>query len=155
MHESTTGTRVSTYRERLSPSLWALFSAAVAAPMLALVVAPIDPTLALAVGVAAAAAIVGVLIACSPSIRIDERELRVGRAHIAREHVGTARALTGMAAREARGPGLHRDWWHLLRGGIDGVVIVEILDDDDPTPAWVFSSRTPERVVTILSHPHQ
>jgi hypothetical protein len=35
------------YRERLSPSLWVIVSAAVAAPMAALVVAPIDTTLAL------------------------------------------------------------------------------------------------------------
>ena len=45
------------YRERLSPSLWVIVSAAVAAPMAALVIAPIDTTLALVAG-----ALVGVAI---------------------------------------------------------------------------------------------
>ncbi len=39
------------YRERLSPSLWTVIGAAVAAPMAALVFAPIDTTLALVAGV--------------------------------------------------------------------------------------------------------
>ena len=39
------------YRERLSPSLWTLLSAAVIAPMVALVFVPLDATVALTEGV--------------------------------------------------------------------------------------------------------
>ena len=47
---SVRGSAASPYRERLSPSLWVIVSAAVAAPMAALVFAPIDTTLALVAG---------------------------------------------------------------------------------------------------------
>ncbi len=50
------------YRERLSPSLWTLLSAAVLAPMVALVFVPLDPTIALGAGIAVAAAL-GALVA--------------------------------------------------------------------------------------------
>ena len=40
--------------------------------------------------------------------------------------------------------------WHRLRGGIDGVVRVTVTDPDDPVTEWVFSSRTPDRVVAMI-----
>ena len=60
----------SPYRERLSPSLWVLVSAAVAAPMAALVFVPIDTTLALVVGALVGVAIVALLIAGSPVVEV-------------------------------------------------------------------------------------
>ncbi|MFV0374593.1 DUF3093 domain-containing protein [Microbacterium sp.] len=138
------------YRERLAPSLWALASAAVCAPMVALVFTPVDATLALVVGAGAGILLIAILVLASSVVEIDDRELRVGRAHISLGDLGRAEALTGDAARTARGHGLRRDWWHLIRGGIDGLVLVEVTDPDDPHTAWVFSSRTPERIVAIL-----
>lgn len=140
-----------TYRERLSPSLWLLFSAALAGPMIAVVVAPVDSTLAVALGMAAALLLLALLVFASPVIAVEGGELRVGRAHIGVEHLGTPEALTGDEARTARGPGLRRDAWHLLRGGIDGVVRVPIDDDRDPVAEWVFSSRTPDRVIAAIA----
>ena len=39
---------------------------------------------------------------------------------------------------------------HLIRGGIDGVVIVAITDPDDPAPSWVLSTRTPDRLAAAV-----
>jgi len=139
-----------TYRERLSPSLWVLVSAAVIAPMIALVLAPLDATLGLALGIIAGILVVALLVAASPVIAVTGGELHLGRAHIPVELLGDAVALTGPEAREARGPGLRRNAWHLLRGGIDGVVRVTVADPHDPVSEWVFSSRTPERVIAAL-----
>lgn len=139
------------YRERLSPSLWLLVSAAVCAPMAAIVFAPVDGTLALVVGVAVGVLIVSTLILGSPVILLEDGELRVGRARIPVSELGDVTVTTGEEARHVRGPGLGRDDWHLLRGGIDGVVRVAVADPDDPTPAWVFSSRTPERVAAMIT----
>ena len=50
------------YRERLSPSLWTLLSAAVAAPMVSLVFVPLDATVALLAGLAVAVVIVATLV---------------------------------------------------------------------------------------------
>lgn len=138
------------YRERLSPSLWTLLCAAVAAPMVALVFVPLDATLALFAGVAVASAIIAALVALAPVIEVRDAELRVGRAHIPVSLLGPGEALSDIDAREARGPGLPRTAWHLIRGGIDGVVRVEVTDDRDPVTHWVFSTRTPDRVVAAI-----
>ncbi|MFS0867474.1 DUF3093 domain-containing protein [Microbacterium sp. 179-B 1A2 NHS] len=153
MHNAdrTTSTAAPSYRERLSPSLWVLVSAAVCAPMAAIVFAPLDGTIALAVGFAVGAAIVVALLATAPTIAVVDGVLRVGRARIPVSDLGTPEPLEGQAARSARGPELGRDDWHLLRGGVDGVVRVPVTDVEDPATHWVFSSRTPDRVAAMIT----
>ncbi|MBF4560884.1 DUF3093 domain-containing protein [Microbacterium sp. VKM Ac-2870] len=138
------------YRERLSPSLWTLLSAAVLAPMVALVFVPLDPTIALATGVAVAAALIALLVFSSPVVEVRDGELRVGRAHIPVDELGDAEPLWAEDARAARGPGLSRTSWHMLRGGIDPVVRVAITDPGDPVTDWVFATRTPDRVIAAI-----
>ena len=99
------GSAVVSYRERLSPSLWVIVSAAVAAPMAALVIAPIDTTLALVAGALVGVAIVVFLIAGSPVVQVSDGVLTAGRAHIDLCHTGEVTVLTGEDARHARGPG--------------------------------------------------
>jgi len=138
------------YRERLSPSLWTLLSAAVLAPMVALVFVPLDPTIALAAGITVAAAIVALLVFASPVVEVRAGELRVGRAHIPVTELGEPEAVWGEEARTARGPGLSRNAWHLFRGGIEPVVRVPVTDPGDPTTEWVFATRTPDRVAAAI-----
>jgi len=138
------------YRERLSPSLWVIVSAAVAAPMAALVLAPIDTTLALVAGIMLGIAIVALLVAASPVVEVNDGVLIAGRAHIDLGFTGDVSVLTGADAQHARGPGLHPRSWHLIRGGIDGLVVVTITDPDDPAPSWVISSRTPDRLAAVV-----
>jgi len=138
------------YRERLSPSLWALVAAAVCGPMAALVFSPIDTTLALVIGLLVAVAIVATMVAASPVVEIRDGELRAGRAHIPVDLLGDPFGEEGDAARTARGSGLDRRAWHVIRGGIDGVVTVPVIDPEDPTPSWVVSTRTPDRLVAAI-----
>ena len=138
------------YRERLSPSLWTLLSAALAGPMVALVFVPLDATVALVAGLVVAAVLMASLILLSPVVEVRGGELRVGRAHIPLDQLGAPTALVGDEARLARGPALERSAWHLLRGGIDGVVRVPVVDERDPVTEWVFSTRTPERIVAVI-----
>ncbi|MDN3494352.1 DUF3093 domain-containing protein [Planococcus sp. APC 4015] len=134
------------YRERLSPSLWVLVAAAVCGPMAALVFAPIDTTLALVVGAVVGVAIVALLVAGSPSLEVRDGVLHAGRARIEVELLGAPTTAVGEEARHARGSGLDPRSWHVIRGGIDGVVTIPVIDPDDPTPVWVLSTRTPERL---------
>jgi hypothetical protein len=138
------------YRERLGPSLWVLVSAAVAAPMAALVFTPIDTTLALVVGAVVGVVVVALLMAASPVVQVGDGVLRAGRAHIDVRFLGEPEIYSGDAARHARGAGLDPRSWHLIRGGIDGVVVVPLTDEDDPAPSWVVSSRTPDRLAAAL-----
>ncbi len=138
------------YRERLSPSLWILCAAAVAAPMAALVFTAIDTTVALVIGAVVGVAVIGAMVAASPVIRIEGGELRAGRAHIPVRLLGAPEVHEGDDARHARGAGLDPRAWHLIRGGIDGIVTIPVIDPADPTSAWVISSRTPDRLAAAV-----
>lgn len=138
------------YRERLSPSLWALVASALCAPMVALVLTPVDTTVALAAGVVAAVLIIAGLVAASPRIRVEDGVLYAGRAHIDVGLLGEPVALTGEDARNARGRELDPRSWTVVRGGIDGVLVVPITDPEDPAPSWIISSRTPDRLAAAL-----
>jgi hypothetical protein len=144
------GSSATRYRERLSPSLWVIASAAVVAPMAALVLSPFDTTLALVAGAAIGVCFIWLLIAGSPVIEIRDGVLTAGRAHIDVGFTGDVAVVTGADAQQARGPGLNPRSWHVIRGGIDGLVIVSITDPDDPAPSWVISSRTPDRLAAWL-----
>lgn len=149
MQNPTTDTRPR-YRERLAPSLWLLVTVAVAGPMVSLVFVPVGSTVALVIGVVVSAVLVLGFVAATPVVAVDGTVLRAGRAHIDAEHLGEPVALTGEEARRARGPGLPARGWHLIRGGIDGIVVVPNLDQDDPVEAWTISTRTPDRLAAAI-----
>ncbi|UJP11085.1 DUF3093 domain-containing protein [Microbacterium sp. KUDC0406] len=138
------------YRERLAPSLWMLITIALAGPMVALVFVPVGATLALALGGTVSLLLVIASILLSPVIEVDGTVLRAGRAHIDVRWLAGASPRTGDDARRARGPELPHDGWHLLRGGIDGVVVVPLTDPDDPHRVWTLSSRTPDRLAAAI-----
>jgi hypothetical protein len=138
------------YRERLSPSLWAIVSAAVVAPMAALMFAPLDKTLALAAGILVAVAVVTFMLTGAPRIEVRDGVLYAGRAHIDTALLGASEQFTGDDARRARGQDLDPRDWHVIRGGIEGVVRIAVVDPDDPTPHWVLSTRTPDRLAAAI-----
>lgn len=139
------------YRERLSPSLWLMMTVALAGPMVSLIFIPLgSATLALIIGAAVSALLVVGLIIAAPVVSVEGGILRAGRAHIEARHLGAPIALSGEEARQARGPGLPARGWHLIRGGIDGVVVVPNLDQDDPVDAWTISTRTPDRLAAAI-----
>ncbi|WP_345941057.1 DUF3093 domain-containing protein [Microbacterium sp. Se63.02b] len=138
------------YRERLSPSLWLLVTVAVAGPMVSLVFVPIGSTFALVLGAVVSALLVLGFVLATPVVAVEGTVLRVGRAHIDARFLGEPVALTGEEARQARGPDLPARGWHLIRGGIDGIVIVPNIDADDPVVAWTISSRTPDRLAAAI-----
>lgn len=138
------------YHERLAPSLWLFLAAALGGPMLALVFVPVGSGVALIIGAVATLAIVALMIGGSPRVAVEQRVLRAGRAWIDASWLGEPEIRVGEDARQARGPGLHARGWHLIRGGIDGVVIVPNTDPADPAPSWTISSRTPDRLAAAI-----
>jgi hypothetical protein len=118
--------------------------------MAALVLTPVDTTLALVAGAVVGIAVVGALVAASPVIEVDGTELRAGRAHIDVSFLGDPVPAAGTDARHSRGSGLDPRSWMLIRGGIAGVVTIPVIDPDDPAPAWVISSRTPDRFAAAV-----
>ncbi|TQL86015.1 DUF3093 domain-containing protein [Microbacterium saperdae] len=149
MQNPTTDARTH-YRERLAPSLRLLVTVALAGPMVSLIFVPIGSTVALLVGAAVSAVLVTLFIVSTPVVTVEGAVLRAGRAHIDTVHLGEPVALTAEDARQARGPGLPARGWHLIRGGIDGVVVVPNIDPADPVDSWTISSRTPDRLAAAI-----
>jgi len=140
----------SAYRERLTPSLKFIVGAGIVAPMISFVFVRFDATAALIIGLASAALLVWILLGTAPRVRVENGELIAGRAHIHVAHLGTAQVLTGEEAALARGTGLDPRGWYLIRGGIDGIVLVENIDPADPVTSWTVSTRTPDRLAAAI-----
>lgn len=149
MQNNTTHARTR-YRERLTPGLPLLVTIALAGPMVALVFVPIGATVALVIGACASLLLVTASVLLSPTIRVDGSVLRAGRAHIDASWLGEPETFTGDDARQRRGPLLPGDGWHLIRGGIDGLVVVPLNDPDDPVRTWTISTRTPDRLAAAI-----
>ncbi|WP_309129789.1 DUF3093 domain-containing protein [Microbacterium sp.] len=138
------------YRERLAPGLWMLVTIALAGPMAALVFTPVGATIALIIGALVSLLLVTLSIIASPTVRVTETTLYAGRAHIDAHWLGEPQAFTGEEAMARRTRDIARDGWHLIRGGIDGIVIVPIDDPDDPVSSWTISTRTPDRLLAAI-----
>jgi len=142
--------QTSAYRERLTPSLKFIVGAAIIAPMVSLVFVRFNQAAALVFGVLAAAILIWILLGTAPRVRVENGELIAGRAHIDVAHLGDPQILTGEDAAKARGVGLDPRGWYLIRGGIDGIVLVENIDPADPVTTWTVSSRTPDRLAVAI-----
>ncbi|MFC7789709.1 DUF3093 family protein [Microbacterium sp. MAHUQ-60] len=138
------------YRERLAPSLWMIVVIALVGPMVSLVFAPVAAGVAVAIGAAVALVLVVLSILLSPTIEVRGTVLYAGRAHIDARWLGEPAAFTGEEAHDRRSRDIARDGWHLIRGGIDGIVVVPVTDPADPMRTWTISSRTPDRLSAAI-----
>lgn len=138
------------YRERLAPSLWMLVTIALVGPMVSLVFIPLVPEISLIAGALASAAFVTGAVLLSPVVEVKGGVLHAGRAHIDARFLGEPEEFTGEDARARRTRDLARDGWNLIRGGIDGLVVVPITDADDPVNSWSISTRTPDRLAAAI-----
>ena len=130
--------------------MWMYVVATFMIPSTILVLAPFDIVLGVIVSIIVYLAIVIPMALTSPVILVTETELRVGKAHISRDFISGVSAYSGSHAFAARGTDLNALAWILLRGWINPVVRVDIDDPQDPTPYWLFSSRKPEELVSVL-----
>ncbi|WP_158564401.1 DUF3093 domain-containing protein [Jiangella anatolica] len=145
------------YRERLVvPPLWWLLLIGMVASLWLVYELPFGARVSLpAAGTALALGAAALLRYGSLTIAVGTDGVSVGRARLPLTALGPAEALTGEAARTARGPGLDRRAYVAIRGYVPGVVRIEVDDDADPTPYWLVSTRRPERLVAELEAARQ
>jgi hypothetical protein len=139
-----------TYRETLWPNPWIYLAFFLEAPMVIMLLAPFSLPLGILLASVIFVVIAVTMTITSPRIEIADGRLRVGKASIGLEYVGAASAFTGTHAVAERGPELDARAWTRFRAWIAPVVRVDITDDADPTPYWLFSTRRPEQLVTVL-----
>ncbi len=139
------------YRERIWPSPWVFLSTALVIPASLLVFLPINLLAGVIVAITLYGAIVLVLVATSPVISVSLNELVAGRARVPVDLISTVTAFDGEEATLQRGRMLDARAWLLIRGWVSPVVKIELSDENDPTPYWIVSTRTPDALVAAVS----
>jgi hypothetical protein len=83
-------------------------------------------------------------------IRVDRDALYAGRAILPRGNVGAVQALDREATRQTLGAGADARAFLLTRAYLHRAVRVEVVDDTDPTPYWLISSRDADALAASL-----
>jgi len=138
------------YRERLWATPWLFISTLLVIPAIMLVFAPINLTVGVLLAIVVYVAWAVFLVTTAPVIRVTEDELVAGHARIPLPLVGDPTAYSGEDATLERGRLLDARAWLLIRGWIKPVVKVPLLDQDDPAPYWLLSTRNPDQLVRVL-----
>jgi hypothetical protein len=138
------------YRERLWPAPWLLIASALVIPASMLVLAPISVPAGIVTAIVLYAGCVALFLLGAPTIEVDDRMLRAGRAQVSLDFVGEPRVHTGEEATLERGQRLDARAWLMIRGSVDPVVVVPITDTADPTPYWLISTRRPRELAAAI-----
>ncbi|HEY1532127.1 MAG TPA: DUF3093 domain-containing protein [Galbitalea sp.] len=141
---------MSIYRERLLPGPMIFVIAALLIPASLLVFLPINITIGVICAIVLYGACVVLLIVSSPWIEVTDTALLAGRARLPIPNVGTATGYSGNDATAQRGPKLDARAWLVIRGWVKPVVRVDVLDETDPTPYWLVSTRHPNDLIAAL-----
>jgi hypothetical protein len=139
------------FRERLWPSTWMYLASALVIPASILVFLPINLPVGIITGVVLYGALILLMIAAAPTVSVSDTAIRAGRARLPLELAGEVTGHEGEDARQERGPRLDARAWLLIRGWVSGVVRIELLDEADPVPYWIVSTRHPEALVEAIN----
>lgn len=143
------------YRERLWPGPGLLIlTAVVIAPVAIAYAAVFGATLGWVLGVLVIALVWAWLIGSAPTLRVDERVFRAGRARLPRGYVGQVRGLTAQDLSRERTSGDVRTYFVLRPGTSRRAVLVENIDPNDPHPRWIVQTRHPDRIIEALREPN-
>jgi hypothetical protein len=138
------------YHERLWPAPWLYIATALVMPASLLVFLPINLIVGVVVAIVLYAGCIGLLLSSSAAITVENGVLTAGRARVPVSTTGEVSVHRGDDARAERGVRLDARAWLLIRGWVDPVIRVSIVDDHDPTPYWLISTRHPENLAAAL-----
>jgi hypothetical protein len=140
------------YVEWVTPS-WSSFLPLLAVyPTLWLTFLPIEPTVGIWLGASFTALFFGLMLAKSARIKVTATSLRVANAEIERSFIVGVEVVPKEGAFEARGRNLDPRAWIHFQGSVKTLVRVRISDPADPTPYWLFSTRSPEALKKSLGY---
>ncbi len=138
------------FRERLWPSPWLLITLLLLVPAVTLTLTPINAGVALPTAIAVYLLVAGSLVLMSPAIEVSGEELTAGSARVPLSALGESQTLGDTALRRLIGPEADARAYLLVRGYIHRGVRIDIVDDQDPTPYWVLTSRRPEELAEAI-----
>jgi hypothetical protein len=126
-------------------------STALVIPASLLVFFPINPLAGVVVAIVLYLGCVGLLLAGSPVVAVTHSDFVAGKARVPLDLVGEVTGYRATEARLQRGPHLDARAWLMIRGWIDPVIRVEILDANDPVPYWIVSTRRPDTIIEAIA----
>ena len=139
------------HRERLWPSVGAWLMVPLIGAIAAVCLLPVGSVPAVGAAVVGAAAVTALLLRVSARVEVSvEQGLRAGAAVVPARFLSGGTAARGEAARQLRGPAADARTHLCLAPWVDGVVLVALDDAEDPTPAWLVSSRRPEQLLAAV-----
>lgn len=138
------------YIELVTPKWTSFLPLTLILPTFWLTFAPINAAVGLASGVLTTVAVTIVMIANSTKIVIAGDVLQVGRARINVKLVGKCEDVAYAPRFAQRVPNLDPRAYVKIQNSRRGLVKLEILDEKDPTPYWVLSSKDPQRLLAAI-----
>jgi Protein of unknown function (DUF3093) len=148
--ESVNAANQPVFSEKLLPSFWAFVMAAIVFPSVYLVFLPINELFGLSLGAGLTLLIWAILVAVSVRIEVANDELRVGAAHIPLIFLADAHAIAPENAFSERGPKLDSRAFVRFQMGVKTLVRFENIDEADPAPYWLLSTRKPEQLIAAV-----
>ena len=139
------------FREVIRPPLWVL--AFIYFLFLSLVIAiwaALDNRSALISWIAATLGIIAIAIRWRTEITVDEKELRIGGAHIELRYLKEVSALSAQEMRLMRTRDADPAAFLALAFWIPAGVKIELNDDRDSVPYWLISVRKSEELTRTL-----
>lgn len=138
------------FHERLlaGPGWWA--TAVAIGGAMGLILVPLSLVAAIAVAGVAIIALLVLLVQYSPVLEVDRGRFRLGRAQIDVGLLGEPTVLRGEEWARTIGQDFEPLAHHCVRGWVRHGLRVEVLDEEDPTTAWVASTRRPEDLALAL-----
>lgn len=138
------------HRERLLPSIGVWVVGIAFGSVLGVILVPLSHVLSLAVGIIGVVGVCVMLALAAPVVEVSGGRLRAGRAQIPVDLLGEPEVLDKEGWTVAMSVGFEPLAFHLTRGWVHTGVRVPVLDEADPTPAWVLSTRRPEDLALAL-----
>ncbi len=123
-------------------------------PAVTLVSEPFDFRVGAVVGAILVLGIWAALLFLAPIIKVSKTTLSVGRASIPRTLLGKIDEIAKDQIFAERGPKLDPGAYKVFQGTVNTAIKIEIKDSNDPAPYWIFSTRKPSQLATVLRATH-
>ena len=139
------------YRERLWPNLTITLVILGAAASLWVLLLPFSPDAAIwiSLGFAVAALVAAGFV--SPVVEVRDGVLRAGKAQIPTSALGAAQEISQDERPAQLRAELDLKAYVLLRAWVKTMVKVPVVDQSDPTPYWLISTRHPDKLLAALN----
>ncbi|MDN5820558.1 MAG: DUF3093 domain-containing protein [Brachybacterium sp.] len=140
----------SLFRERVLPGAGMWIVAVTVGAALGLILVPLSLTVAIVVAAVAISALLLLVVQYSPVLEVADGRFHLGRAQIEVELLGVPEVLGGEEWARTIGQDFEPLAHHCVRGWTRTGLRIEVRDPEDPTTAWVASTRRPDDLALAL-----